>query len=171
MYAYAGRSPFMNTDRMGLDIAVIENGPTSGNPFGHTAIAITGAGVFSSGNGYPAGYSMSAYLKLQTLTRSSMVYVIHTSAVQDDAALAVLRGNLTPGVIGNQTPGPIGIWYGNCSARSNDALDAAGIRDTDMLHSIPRSAGDRAKSAGADSFYIPQNSSTIPLSLLQFNPK
>src|SRR5205807_4195802 len=40
-------SPMNFRDPSGMDIAVIENGPTAGNPIGHTSIAITGQGVYS----------------------------------------------------------------------------------------------------------------------------
>jgi RHS repeat-associated protein len=49
-YTYTLNQPMNFTDPLGLDVAVIENGPTEDNPIGHTAICVTGAGVFSFGN-------------------------------------------------------------------------------------------------------------------------
>jgi RHS repeat-associated protein len=53
-YAYTLNQPSNFADPLGLDIAVVENGPTPpspgeplGNPIGHTALCISGAGVFS----------------------------------------------------------------------------------------------------------------------------
>lgn len=41
--------------RLFNDMAVIENGPTEGNPVDHTAAAITDEGAFSFDNHTPAG--------------------------------------------------------------------------------------------------------------------
>jgi RHS repeat-associated protein len=54
-YAYVASNPQQWTDPNGLDVAVVENGPTSGNPIGHTAVAVTGGGVYSYGNRTAAG--------------------------------------------------------------------------------------------------------------------
>ncbi|HYO62717.1 MAG TPA: RHS repeat-associated core domain-containing protein [Pyrinomonadaceae bacterium] len=50
-YAYVLNNPPLLNDPTGLDMMIIENGPVPGNPAGHTAIALTGRGVFSMGNG------------------------------------------------------------------------------------------------------------------------
>jgi RHS repeat-associated protein len=51
VYNYALDGPTNFVDPSGLDIMVIENGPTglppNNNPFGHTAIAVSGAGLYS----------------------------------------------------------------------------------------------------------------------------
>ena len=51
IYAYSTNNPTNLIDPDGLDVLVIEQGRTEGNPVGHTAIAISGRGVFSFGNG------------------------------------------------------------------------------------------------------------------------
>jgi RHS repeat-associated protein len=51
LYGFCGNGPLGAVDPLGLDVLVISNGPKPGNPFGHTAIALTGRGVFSYGNG------------------------------------------------------------------------------------------------------------------------
>lgn len=160
-FAFVRSNPLSLADPRGLDIAVIENGPTKGNPIGHTAIAITGQGVFSSGNGYPAGYDALAYLAEQAGRRSSTVYVIPTTPAQDAAALAVLKAN--------QRSGKIPMTFGNCSSRSNDALDAARIKETLIPNIWPGSAGDRAAGAGATTYSIPLGATSLPPALRQFS--
>jgi RHS repeat-associated protein len=176
-YAYVLNRPTNFRDPSGMDIAVIENGPTSGNPFGHTALAITGEGVYSFGNGYFPGRSLEDYLLRESPRRDTVVYIIHTTPAQDAAALAYLKSKIGK---------PLGgVLKDNCSTRSNNALDAAGIprlgpripgavnlpTDTlDELGITPGSAGARAAAAGATAVPIPKGTTTIPGSLNQFEP-
>jgi len=174
-YAYTLGSPINFRDPSGLDIAVIENGPTGWNLAGHTAIAITGEGVYSFGNNVFPGTSLDAYLQREAGRRDTTIYIIHTTAAQDAAALAYLN---------SQIGKPLsGVLKDNCSTRSNRALDAAGIAPypvgpfdflpQDILNGLgilPGSAGARALAAGADTVLIPQGSTAIPGSLGQFEP-
>ena len=43
------------------------------NPFGHTAIGVTGAGIYSYGNNTPLGSSPLSYLESQSLLRDQLV--------------------------------------------------------------------------------------------------
>ncbi len=70
---------------------MIENGPTNDNPIGHTAIAATGSGVYSFGNGVPLGSSLRAYLDRESARRDTEVSVIKTTGEQDAAALEFLE--------------------------------------------------------------------------------
>jgi uncharacterized protein RhaS with RHS repeats len=163
-YVYVQGNPLSYVDPSGLDIVVIENGPTKGNPIGHTAIGVTGHGIArSSGNSTPIGSSVIDYLRDQAARRNSTVYIIPTTSVQDEKAWAELKKNYKYR----------GLPYtsGNCSDLSNDALTKAGISDTPMPNIWPGSAGDRASNAGAIPMYIPQNSTSIPDALGQFNPR
>ncbi len=178
-YAYVLNSPMNFRDPSGMDIAVIENGPTRGNPFGHTAIAITGEGVYSFGNGWFPGKSLEDYLLREAPRRDTVVYIIHTTPAQDAVALAYLK---------NKIGTPLrGVLKDNCSTRSNNALDAAGIPrlgpqipglgenlPIDLLDELgitPGSAGARAAAAGATPVPIPKGTTTIPGSLNQFEPR
>jgi RHS repeat-associated protein len=178
LYPYVGNAPLNYIDPSGLDIAVIENGPTQGNPIGHTAVAITGHGVYSFGNDVELGSSLAAYLLREAPRRNTVVYVIKTDSKQDAAALAYLTQGL---------PQPLGKIWDNCSSRSNAALDAAGItrliadpRISAMLGNgipmqgltnQPGTAGLRAATAGAVSSQIPKGSTLVPLDLQPFEPR
>ena len=173
-YSYVLNRPTRFVDPFGLDIAVIENGPTSGNPIGHTAIAVTGAGVFSYGNGYPVGGSMSDYVLREGARRNTHVWIIKTSPAQDAKALEYLRS------FPNSTL-PSGFWSGlfldNCSTRSNRALDAADIEYGypskavgDMPRFLPGVAGARANGVAANLVRVPQGTTAVPTALLPFNP-
>jgi RHS repeat-associated protein len=160
-YAYASSSPVGFVDPNGLDIAVIENGPTDGNPIGHTAIMITGAGVYSSGNATHSGSSVTGYLLRESGRRDTTVYVIKTTPQQDAKALAVLRKN-------HKYKG-LPLTSGNCSDLSNAALDAAGIPNTPLPNVIPGSAGARAEAAGAAVYHLPRGFTEVPAELGQFS--
>jgi RHS repeat-associated protein len=172
-YSYAVNSPLDFRDPGGMDIAVIENGPTEGNPIGHTAIAITGHGVYSFGNDTPCGSSLHKYLQREAPRRNTVVWIIKTTASQDAAALADLQKE---GNCQRKLP----LTFGNCSFISNGALSAAGIPDLPQFTftgdpvppstPVPGTAGLRAALAGASSVSIPKNSPTIPGGLQGFEP-
>ena len=162
-YAYANGNPTRYIDPNGLDIVVIENGPTSGNPIGHTAIGVTGHGVASSGNGTPLGSSVSDYIHDQSGRRDTTVYIIPTTPEQDAKAWAELQKHYKKYGLPKTA--------GNCSDLSNDALSKAGIDDTLTPNTWPGSSGARASNAGATPIYIPKNSTSTPDALKQFNPR
>jgi RHS repeat-associated protein len=175
LYSYVRNNPLSRVDADGHapDIAVIEDGPTEGNPIGHTAIAITGKGVFSFGNGAPLGSSTTDYLQRQAPRRDQTVTIIKTTPEQDEAAYKEsMKQN---------DKGGINIYPDNCSARSNATLDAAGIPKLDVSNpitpmpadnSMPGTAGGRAAATpGSQTIDIPKDSKTIPANLKQFDPK
>jgi RHS repeat-associated protein len=168
-YGYAAANPLSFVDPQGLDIVVIENGPTRGNPAGHTAIAISGYGVFSFGNGNPnipgqnlIGGSLWDYIVREVPRRSSVIYIIKTTPDQDRQAVdALLAMDKEP-----RLKDGLSILFDNCSTRANRALDAAGIprhidRDGPVPSSVPGTAGERAVDAHAEIIQIMQNSNLV----------
>ena len=187
LYSYVRNIPTVKADADGHapDILVIENGPTEGNPIGHTAIAVTGQGVFSFGNSTKLGSSTTDYLSQQSSRRDTTVYVIKTTPEQDKAAVnAALQ---------QDQKGTVNVYPDNCSTRANAMLDAAGIPQAQGPvnpaypaampgpdPAIPGAAGQRAQQLGdntskldppgqVQTIQIPKGSS-VPDSLKQFNP-
>ncbi len=177
-YVYGAGNPLHYIDALGLDIAVIENGPTRGNPIGHTALAVTGAGVYSFGNDFPGGGSMARYLiREKHRPRDTTVYIIKTTKAQDAAVLKYLRTFQGTDLPKDQSF-LSSILVDNCSTRANGALDVAlipyppvdpmiGVTHTH----IPGVAGDRASLAGADRYYVPHDASSFPLVFQLFEPR
>jgi RHS repeat-associated protein len=194
-FAYSINSPLVFTDKTGLDIMIIENHATGGtssgnvsNPFGHTAIAITGRGVYSMGNADRGdrqdskrnilGGGVMDYIERESPRRNTSITIIKTTPEQDAAIAksmedqAASKPQLTAG----------GLLTDNCSLRVNRALDAAGGINMSFfaahnapLPSMPGSAAYRAATSGLQtgSFEIPQNSlpNTEQRSLIkQFEP-
>lgn len=178
LYGYVGNNPLGKADPDGHappDIMVIEDGPTAGNPIGHTAIAVTGHGVYSFGTNTPLGSSTTDFLKMETPRRDQTITIIKTTPEQDQAAVNALTQQ--------NDKGGINLYPDNCAARSNAALDAAGVpaiapvvnpsNGTVIMHdqSIPGSGGERAQqTSGSQTTVIPKNSTTLPANTNQFNP-
>lgn len=177
-FAYAVNSPLVFTDKTGLDIMIIENGPTNDNPMGHTAIAITGRGVYSMGNGVPGGAhvdsrnnivggSVKDYIIDQSSRRNTTIVIIKTTAEQDAAAARAMEDQAASKPMLTRD----GIATDNCTVRANQALDAAGIPMRSPLPAglvipdafppnMPGSAGLRGVENGTNptTISIPQNS-------------
>jgi RHS repeat-associated protein len=175
LYGYVRNNPMGkgDPDGHGPDILVIEDGPTEGNPIGHTAIAVTGQGVFSFGNGTKLGSSTTDYLARETGRRDQTVTAIKTTPERDHAAVEALMKE--------DAKGGITKVQDNCASRSNAALDAAGIPRGDISNpmtpistpdpSLPGTAGARAQATpGSQTTTIPKGSTSIPAGLNQFNP-
>lgn len=181
-FAYAVNSPLVFTDKTGLDIMIIENGPTKGNPVGHTAIAITGRGVYSMGNAERRdtrdsknnilGGGVKDYLIRELPRRDTTITIIKTTPEQDAAAAASMESQAAS----KPMLGKANIFSDNCTTRVQEALDAAGIsRAPQNFESVPGSAGARVIQNGNSptSIDIPQNSNLTEAdrqAIQQFEP-
>jgi RHS repeat-associated protein len=183
IYSYSTNNPVNYFDPLGLDVLVIEQGPTQGNPVGHTALAITGRGVFSFGNGRELatdakgnimGGDVAGYVYRESQNRRTFLYIIKTTPDQDAAIEAALRG------IAENEPAlqeSSSILVDNCSVRSNRGLDAGDIpnghRKTGRTigPNVPGSSGQRAMLTGASGQELPQGAGWLPTSLEQFMPQ
>jgi hypothetical protein len=91
---YVGGNPLSYVDPAGLDAVVVTGGRREAtNPFGHTGIGVSGAGIYSYGNNTPLGSSPLGYLESQRLLRDQLVTIIPRTPEQDQAALDNLSRN------------------------------------------------------------------------------
>jgi RHS repeat-associated protein len=183
-YAYAVNSPLVFTDTTGLDIMIIENHSTKGNAIGHTAIAVTGHGVYSAGNGQAGdrrdgknniiGGGVKDYILRELPRRDTTIIIIKTTPEQDAAAAKSMeeQASSCPQLTRE------GILSDNCSTRINEALDAAGIPAATgpPMTNIPGSAAERAMQGGNSPMVIniPKNSNLTEAdrqAITPFEPK
>jgi RHS repeat-associated protein len=120
LYGFGINDPVNSFDPFGLDVAVVigHTFPGSDNPFGHAAIAITGAGVYSFGTATPFGTNLVGYLQDQSTRRDSTVIIIKTTLEEDKKIIDYLDS------IKNT---PVGRHPDNCANRVNQALAAGGL--------------------------------------------
>ena len=179
-YAYVDNNPIKSVDPLGLETAIVVNGPVASNPLGHTAIATTGSGVYSFGNNPDPGSSNHSYMGTsfsnymidQSLRRNSVVYILPTTADQELMINAYLKG-LT------STPN---VFPDNCVGRVTGALGVAGINPTEpygpfqvpvqpIPHSLLVALQQMVGAGNATSVSISQYTRVIPPALQSFNPR
>ena len=101
-------------------------GSTSGNPFGHVAIAFTGQGVYSYGTDTPLGGNLTDYLEAQAKYRDSEVYILETTPDQEAKMLAeILKFKNLP--LPNPRNNLSGSLKDTCATRTQSALEGGGI--------------------------------------------
>jgi hypothetical protein len=151
------------------DLAVIYSHqlPGSLNIFGHIALAVTGAGVYSFGNNTDLGSSATDYLQSQVQDRDVTVTIIKTTPEQDQSALDYLNGYTDRNGVG---------LCDNCANRTATALIRAGILTpltaltTIDIAPIPSDVSNAAQIApGASTTNIPQRT-PVTVDLNSFNP-
>ena len=177
---YAGMNPYRYTDPSGLDVLVItgdrrKNASTDVlghiNVAGHSAVAITGDGLYSYGTGQSLGSSVSDFLEDQVKYRDLMLTVIKTTPKQDAAAVNYLT---------TEHPNEMDVSksLNNCAARTKGALAGAGITLSDPatfgITSPPSLPGNVAASAavvaGAITIVVPQGGTVPDNFISQFEP-
>ncbi len=125
-YQYAGANPVKYVDPTGEDTVLLFNGsvPSEGegdmpNPFGHSAIAFTGKGVYSYGTGTAEGSSLKDFMiKQQNPRRDSVLIVIKTTPKQEQKMIQYLK---------KMKSQEMGIVKNNCAQKTHGALSEAGI--------------------------------------------
>ncbi|QQZ27762.1 RHS repeat protein [Thiothrix subterranea] len=114
-FGYVRENPLIYLDLLGEKTAVIHNGMTSGNPFGHSAIAFTRAGIYSFGNSTPRASSLIGYTAREMPRRNTTMTIINTTYAQEQRMLSFI--NRYSGSMES-----IG-YYDNCAYRTSSTLD------------------------------------------------
>ena len=165
-YAYASGNPINFADPSGFLTVIIVGYATSGNPFGHVAIATTGMGVHSFGTKTAQGSSLTNYISKQASYRDSTAFVILTTAEQEAAINDSFSG---------KTDENLQKYPDNCAGRTLDALKSAQI-------SLPSATGlplpatilnglqNMSSNGNALAISIPQNTRLSPNVFQSYNP-
>ena len=170
LYAFCGNDPVNCVDPGGMDIAVICNGPTEGNPIGHSAVAITGLGVYSYGNNTTPGSSLKDYINGQIPRRNSTIIIIPTTPEQDQAALEEAKKDFKK---------PYSTPFHNCANYVNDVLSAGGVPLPPLIPDYnagfwPNDPNEvEMRATGATSFNLPKDAPLSPAgasAIQQFEP-
>ena len=175
-YAYAGGNPLKLIDPKGLDVVIGANGPVMTNPFGHTAQAFSGRGVYSFGTVHGDGSSFSKYVLDQASQRDSTYYIFSSNAAQDLQMIAAYK---------RRTDHPYDKFENNCASVTSDVLKAGDV-NTDLttylssrtqvvpatlLLELQRlTLGLNAGQQGISVISVPKGSTTVPLPLQKFDP-
>ncbi|MBB5347171.1 carboxypeptidase regulatory-like domain-containing protein [Desulfoprunum benzoelyticum] len=177
LYGYVANDPVNFIDFDGLETLVIINGPTPRNPFGHTAIATTGSGLYSPGNNPNAknlnyaGSSVTEYIEKESKRRESLAFILPTTSAQEEKIINFMKGKTTK----------TEAFPDNCAARVGGALGAGGVDLSDPLipgislpitafpASIIRSLKSLELQGGAHSIAIPFRSHNSEI-FRSFNP-
>ena len=169
LYGYVGGNPITFADETGLNTVVIVGSGTLVNPFGHVAIGFTGQGVYSYGTGTPTGSSFTDYIARQAQYRSSVLYILQTTPQQESQMKDEIMKyeNIT---LPDPFQDPIGAWNDTCATRTQNALNAGGIRSTLFHFTSPFPMDLRAVGLlNPSSFIIIPKGGAIPGSLSVFN--
>ncbi len=150
------RNPF--TPRGGLA------GCRFGNAFGHTAIAMTGRGVYGKGNHIASGTDLTAYVADNTRERDVTIYLINTTQAEIASVEAYFRTK-TSGV----------EWKRNCATAVAGALQAAGydlkkhwgwLGDSHLPSSVAAAAEALARASGGCKVHL-EKGAAPPLEALR----
>jgi RHS repeat-associated protein len=176
-YSYVFDDPISSADPEGLYTLVIDNGPTGllSNPFGHSAIATTGSGVYSFGNnpnganGNYMGTSLTDYLAAQAQRRDTTVFILDTTPDQERRIVDYLKSETSK----------VNKFPDNCTARVEGALAAGRVDLSDPFlldaspipfpASLERALAALTWTGNAWAISFPQYS-TVPPGLSSFNP-
>jgi RHS repeat-associated protein len=163
-YSYVHDSPPDFTDPSGLATLVILSGSVDSNPFGHIAVATTGAGVYSYGTSQPYGSSLDSFLQSQLANRNVQLLIFDTTPAQE----ATIQASMAQNNRGNYS-----VFSHNCATAVGTALNSAGVGNLngDDLPFLPGALFYQLLSSpGSQYTWLPQGSA-VPGNLGSFNPK
>lgn len=171
-YGYALQNPERYIDPIGLDTAIGLNGPTSSNPFGHTAQGFSGQGVFSYGTVHRDGSSFSRYVLEQAKIRHSTYYVFQTTPEQEAAMIQQYKDA--------KAVGPYDKFEQNCATVTSEVILEgnfgeywnAFLRNRNMI--IPPTINvlfGRAPPGEFVAVPVPRGTTDVPRILQQFDPR
>lgn len=168
LYVYANSNPILYVDPDGNDSVVALNGPILSNPFGHTAQAFTGRGVYSVGTIDKDGGSFSDYVLRQAMTRDSTYYVFDTDQSQDQAMIDAY--------LEKKSEGAYDKLERNCASATAAVLKAASISDySESRYVVPNTIAvdlhRNGKKWGAKEVFVPKGTKNVPDELRQFDPE
>ena len=167
-YRYVGNDPVNYVDPTGLLTAVITNGRTTtltsvGNPFGHSALATSGSGVYSYGNSTDLGSSLTEYLKREAPKRDTYIQIFNTTPEEEKKIQEYF----------DKYPDRNGVeaWPDNCASRTSEALKEGGIQtlNTGFPYDLANQLNFFHNPVAT--IKIPQDSKIIPDWLNIFNSK
>ncbi|ATQ66729.1 sugar-binding protein [Methylosinus trichosporium OB3b] len=119
-YNYVNSNPLSNIDSSGLETLVITSGGISSNPFGHSALAFTGQGVYSYGTADLYGSSTTAYIQGQLVSRSVTITTLKTTSEQEESMANYYKQNYGRGT-------KYSVISNNCANAAAGALSGAGV--------------------------------------------
>lgn len=133
------------------------------NPFGHSALAFSGRGVYSYGTAHQFGSSATKYLQDQSAYRSNILVVLQTTPEQENSMIKSMM---------SASGSAYSYTENNCATTNIDALAAAGITSwMPNISFLPAAVRDTAwEQPNSQSHFLPVGS-VAPSFIQDFDPK
>ncbi|ECJ4508830.1 hypothetical protein DNU24_25230 [Salmonella enterica subsp. salamae] len=165
-------NPIHKVDPLGLKTLILVGGATTGNPFGHAALAFSGHGVYSYGTNTKFGSKATDYLASQLSYRDTTLYELDTTPEQEKEMMQYIKENYSK--IGDYS-----ILHHDCATMVLDAMSAAGVSRDFIIYAIanggkpaqlPTTVGYIGSIlSGRNSVHYPQGAPLSPV-LAHYNP-
>ncbi|EKD9220849.1 RHS domain-containing protein, partial [Salmonella enterica] len=122
-------NPIHKVDPLGLKTLILVGGATTGNPFGHAALAFSGHGVYSYGTNTKFGSKATDYLASQLSYRDTTLYELDTTPEQEKEMMQHIKENYSK--IGDYS-----ILHHDCATMVLDAMSTAGVSRDFIIYAI-----------------------------------